>query len=113
MLSERELLAMEMAEYNVLVRMDPVEVKTPGGIILSDTAVDQNAMARDLGTLVKAGELAFGYAKDWTPPSIGDRVLIAQYDGKLYDVEGASYRVVKDKSVVAFWRDRPVLAEAA
>lgn len=114
MLSERELLAMEMAEYNVLIRMDPVEAKSPGGIVLPDAMVDQNAMARDLGTLVKAGELAFSYADGWSPPTVGDRVLIAQYDGKLYDVGGTKYRVVKDKSVVGFWPAKPaLLAEAA
>lgn len=113
MLTEAELLKMELAEYNVLVRMDPVESKTAGGLHLPDSMVAQNTIAADLGTLVRGGELAFSYADGWTPPNAGDRVLIAQYDGKLYEVGDAKYRVVKDKSVVGFWRQSPALAQAA
>lgn len=113
MLKKAELLAMDMAEYNVLVRMDPVEETTRGGIILTGSQIDRVSIANDMGTLVKVGQLAFGYAAGWSPPREGDRVLIAQYDGKLYEVEGEQYRVVKDKSVVGFWRVAPALAEAA
>lgn len=113
MLTKAELLAMDMAEYNVLVRMDPVEERTAGGIFLTQSQAQMNGIANDLGTLVRTGALAFGYAEGWEPPREGDRVLIAQYDGKLYEVEGEQYRVIKDKSVVGFWRAPRALAEAA
>lgn len=110
-----DLLSVKMAEYNVLVRMDPVEQRTAGGIILTNDAVDRDALSRDVGTLVNVSEHAFNYA-EWPngPPQAGDRVLIAMYDGKMYDVEGEKYRVIKDKSVVAWWpADKPALAAAA
>ena len=116
MLSKSIVENMQLAEYNVLVRMDPVEEKTRGGIILTESAVDRDAISRDLGTLVKISPLAFGYA-EWpegtTPPQPGDRVLIAMYDGKMYDIDGEKWRVVKDKSVVAWWAEKPSLAAAA
>lgn len=117
MLSKSDLEGLKLAEYNVLVRMDPVETKTAGGLHLPQSAVDANAISKDLGTLVKASEHAFGYVKDWTDgaPQPGDRVLIAMYDGKLYKIDGEEYRVVKDKSVVAWWpAEQPLrLADAA
>lgn len=116
MLSKRDLEALTFAEYNVLVRMDPVVKVTPGGIELPEEFVDRDALARDVGTLVSASPLAFGYSEwpaDNGPPQVGDRVLIAMYDGKLYDVDGEKYRVVKDKSIVAWWPKAPALAAAA
>jgi co-chaperonin GroES (HSP10) len=111
-----DLLSVKMAEYNVLVRMDPVVKVTPGGIELPEEYVDRDALSRDVGTLVNAGQHAFSYAQ-WSetegPPQPGDRVLIAMYDGKLYDVEGEKYRILKDKSVVAWWPAQPALAAAA
>lgn len=116
MLSKADLNDMVMAEYNVLVRMDPVEARTAGGLHLPESMVDRDALARDAGTLIKASPLAFGYSEwpeDRGPPQPGDRVLIAMYDGKLYDVEGEKYRVIKDKSVVAWWPSKVTLAAAA
>lgn len=110
-----DLLSMKMAEYNVLVRMDPVEQRTAGGIILTNDAVDRDALSRDVGTLVNVGEHAFSYVNEWKngAPQPGDRVLIAMYDGKMYDVQGEKFRVIKDKSVVGWWADKPALAAAA
>lgn len=114
-MNKSDLLSMKMAEYNVLVRMDPVTKVTPGGIELPEEYVDRDAMSRDLGTLVSIGEHAFSYVAEWKngAPEIGDRVLIAMYDGKLYDVDGEKYRVLKDKSVVAWWPQPASLAAAA
>lgn len=110
-----DLENMKLAEYNVLVRMDPVEERTAGGIILTNDAVDRDALSRDVGTLVNVGEHAFNYVEEWKngPPQPGCRVLIAMYDGKMYDVEGEKYRVIKDKSVVGWWDEQPALAAAA
>jgi co-chaperonin GroES (HSP10) len=111
-----DLLSMKMAEYNVLVRMDPVEQRTAGGIILTNDAVDRDALSRDVGTLVNVGEHSFSYVKEWKggAPQPGDRVLIAMYDGKLYDVDGEKFRVLKDKSVVAWWpAEQPASLAAA
>lgn len=116
MLTKLNLDGLMLAEYNVLVRMDPVMTKTASGIELPESMIDRDSLARDVGTLVAASPLAFGYS-EWPegkgPPEVGERVLIAMYDGKLYDIDGEKYRVVKDKSVVAWWPSAPALAAAA
>lgn len=94
-----------------------MEQVTKGGIFLPQSAVDRDEISEDRGVLVKASPLAFGYA-EWPegkePPQPGDRVLLAQYDGKVHEFDGVKYRVVKDKSVVGWWpAEQPVLAAAA
>lgn len=91
-------------EYNVVVRMDDVEKKTPGGIFLPDSKTDRDKLAADEGTLVAVSPLAFTYA-DWPegcePPKVGDRILMAQFDGRVWEKHGKTYRLIKDKSVIA------------
>jgi co-chaperonin GroES (HSP10) len=115
MLSKADLESMKLAEYNVLVRMDPVREKTAGGILLTESSLEKDSIAKDVGTLVSVGEHAFSYVKEWNQgaPQPGDRVLIAMYDGKLYNIGDDQYRVVKDKSVVGWWPAAQPLAAAA
>lgn len=91
-------------EYNVLVRMDPVEERTAGGIIIPVAKKDRDELATDEGTLVDASPHAFSYA-DWpegqTPPQVGERVLFAQYSGRIWERAGVKYRILKDKDIVA------------
>lgn len=91
-------------EYNVVVRMDPVEEKTSGGIILPGSKTDRDKLAADEGTLVAVSPHAFSYA-EWPegqkPPKVGDRILMAQFDGRVWEKGGQTYRLIKDKSVIA------------
>lgn len=103
-------------EYNVVVRMDPVEEKTAGGIILLNKTQEENGMAAEEGTLVAVSPLAFGYAEwpeDQPPPSVGDRVMIARFQGRLIERGGVSYRIVKDADVIAVVETPAALAAAA
>lgn len=91
-------------EYNVVVRMDPIEEKTRGGIIMLDNIKDRDKLAADEGTVVAVSPLAFSYA-DWPEgsrvPQVGDRILMAQFDGRIWEKGGVTYRLIKDKSVIA------------
>lgn len=102
-------------EYNVVIRMDPTEEKTAGGIILPSAKKDRDELATDEGTLIALSPLAFTYA-DWPEgekqPSTGDRVLFAQYAGRIWERGGVKYRLIKDKDVVAVI-DPPAMAVAA
>lgn len=102
-------------EFNVVVELDPVDSKTPGGIILIDTAKERDKLGIQEGTLVAASPLAFSYA-DWpeghSPPSPGCRVLFARYSGLIREEDGKTYRILKDKDVVAVI-DAPSVAAAA
>lgn len=106
-------------EYNVVIRMDPVEDRTASGIILPASKKERDELAADEGTLVAVSPHAFSYA-DWpdgvSPPRVGDRVLFAQFDGRIWKPKGGNgpvYRLVKDKSVIAVVEPPPALAAAA
>lgn len=102
-------------EYNVVIRMDPTEERTAGGIILPTTKTERDELAADEGTLVAVSPLAFNYdhwPEDARKPAVGDRVLFAIYEGRLWKRGDVTYRLVKDKSVVAII-DPPALAAAA
>lgn len=100
---------LRLYEFNVIVRMDPVEDVTAGGIILPTAKKERDELACDEGTLVGLSPLAFTYASeaDWGDtrrPQEGDRVLFAQYQGRLYKPQGdngPTYRILKDKDIVA------------
>jgi chaperonin GroES len=91
-------------EFNVAVELDPTESKTPGGIILLDTATERDKLGVQEGTLVAVSPLAFSYA-DWPedspPPTVGERVLFARYAGLVREHEGRTFRLIKDKDIVA------------
>lgn len=89
-------------EYKILVRLDVVEEKTVGGIIIPDGRNEINQMAQTYATLIAIGGMAFS---DWkgTVPKVGDRILINKYTGqppKAGDIENL-YRLGNDKDVVA------------
>ena len=106
-------------EYNVVIRMDPTEETTAGGIILPTSKKDRDELATDQGTLVAVSPHAFTYA-DWpegaVPPVAGDRVMFAQYAGRLWKPKGDNgpvYRILKDKDIVAVVEQQPTLSVAA
>jgi co-chaperonin GroES (HSP10) len=107
---------LEPVEYNIVVRMDPVEEKTAGGLYLPNTKTERDKLAADEGVIVAASPLAFGYA-EWPEgariPQVGDRILMAQFDGRIWERSGVTYRLIKDKSVIAVVEQPASLAAAA
>lgn len=91
-------------EFNVVVELDKVEEKTAGGIILPSAVTDRDKIAAEEGLLVAVSPHAFTYA-DWpegaVPPQVGQRVLIAKFAGVQRDRGGKSYKIIKDKDVMA------------
>ena len=91
-------------EFRVLVRPDPVEEKTKGGIILIDDSKEREKFAGQKATLIAVSPAAFSYddAVKANPPKPGDRVVIAKYAG--FDIkgeDGVEYRIIADKDVCA------------
>jgi len=87
----------------VLVRMDPVEERTQGGIILPDKEKDRQNFGKLMGTVVKMGEFAFRVPNETTKimPKVGDRVLCHSHAGDLHEVDGVSYRLMCDRDIAA------------
>lgn len=103
-------------EFNVIVEMDPTEERTAGGIILPTSKTDRDKLATEEGTLVALSPHAFTYAEwpaDETPPQAGQRVLIARYAGAIHERAGKTFRILKDKDIVAVIEQPASLAEAA
>jgi len=90
-------------EYNVLIRPDPAEQKTKGGIILSDQTVETDKHAQQRGVIVSMSPAAFDYAEwpEGSKPQNGNRVLFARYDGILVKDGDDEFRLVKDKAIAA------------
>jgi len=91
-------------EFNVVVELDPVEEKTASGLYLPETKVNRDKLEAEEGTLVAVSPHAFTYA-DWPEgsrkPEVGDRVLIARFAGILRERDGTSFKIVKDKDIIA------------
>lgn len=97
-------------EYNIVVRMDPVEEVRPSGLIVPDSKRDRDKLSADEGTIVAVSPLAFTYA-DWPEdsriPQVGDRILMAQFDGRVWERGDVTFRLIKDKSVIAVILSQP------
>lgn len=89
-------------EFNVIVKMKPVEEKTSGGIILPDSTKDKEKWAQEQVTIIDMSPLAFDYAENAPKPEIGQTVLMARYAGVNFKgKDGEEYTIIKDKDVTA------------
>jgi len=93
--------------FRVLVRQDPVEMKSEGGIILGDS--DRRQAGQIWGTIVAVGPKAFTGADfgddEHDKHKAGTRVLYKRYGGQSFtDVgkieNGRSYHLVPDSEVL-------------
>lgn len=94
----------EPVEFNVIVRIDKIEEKTKGGIILPDQKRDEDKHASVEATLISVSPLAFTYEEwpqDARKPAIGDRILMAKYAGSPIGTGDTDYRIIKDKDILA------------
>jgi chaperonin GroES len=99
----------EPLDMRVLVRPDPVEERTVGGIILPDQAIEQQKYATVKGTLIATGSNAWCEAKSargFVAPVPGARVMIAKYGGVvLKGDDGEEYRMMNDEDVVGVLKE--------
>jgi chaperonin GroES len=93
-------------EYKVLVKPEEVEAKSAGGLFIPDSVKDKEKFARERGTLVAIGAIAFS-DPDWLDyPRVGDKVLYDRYAGSaVKGVDGVDYRLINDKEIGAILRD--------
>jgi len=89
-------------DVKVLVKPDPVETKTAGGIIRPDVTVDKEKYAGMLGTLVAVGPNAFLEWGEGNKPQPGQRVVYAQYSGiRQKASDGTDYIIMNDEDVIS------------
>ena len=90
----------------VVVRIDAAMGQTRGGIMITDSSVENQAMACITGVLVAIGPHAFEWDSDrahpWEKgkPEVGMRVLFQKYSGQEYPgLDGNLYRVMQDRVI--------------
>ena len=89
----------EPVEFKCVVRLDPIEQVTSGGII--KVHVDREQMAHTQATLLAVGGNAF---QDWNgrTPRPGDRIMITKYSGITREADPTDLiRVIHDKEILA------------
>ena len=90
-------------EFNVVVRQDPVNEKTKGGLFIPENQQDREKHQAMRGTLVAISPMAFSdiWPDDMPPPEVGARVLFAKHSGTLVEEDGEELRIMKDKDILA------------
>ena len=87
--------------YTVLVEVEKPAEKTAGGIYLSDTSREREAMVNTVGTILEMAESSFS-EEHWNPkPKIGDKILFEKLAGQQIEVNGKNARLIKDEQVRA------------
>lgn len=88
---------------HVLVKADPVEAKTKGGIYLPDTTRDQEQRAATMGTVVAVGPSAWMDLDDGHPwAEVGDHVSYAKYAGvEMIGKDEQNYVLINDNDILA------------
>ena len=91
-------------EYKVVLKLDTVERKSDGGILIPERIRDKELRARTTATIVAVGGSCF-QDPDWNEPTprVGDRVLIGRYVGEFYDKgpTDEAFQIVTDKEIIA------------
>jgi chaperonin GroES len=78
----------------VVVEPAPAEEKTPGGIIIPDTAKEKPQK----GTVVAVGP---GKKDEPTTVKVGDKVLYGKYAGTEINIDGKEYLIMRESDIYA------------
>lgn len=99
-------MQIEPAGHRVIVKPDPLDEVSSGGIIIAHGAdKKRKEQAQQIGTIVAIGPNAWKAFDDGLPwAAIGDRVYFAKYGGFLVEDGGAEYRVLNDEDITAIVR---------
>jgi len=92
-------MALKPLGAKVLVKPDPEEEKTKGGIILPETARKKSQE----GVVVAVGEGRILDNGQKVPLSlkVGDRVVFSKYGGTEVEIEGEEYIILDEDSIYA------------
>jgi chaperonin GroES len=82
----------------VVKRLEEIEEKTPGGIIIPDTAKEKP----QIGEVVAVGKGKILQDGKVIPPEVkvGDRVLFAKYAGTEVKIEGEEYLIMSEDEIL-------------
>uniref|UniRef100_UPI003A8BE92B co-chaperone GroES n=1 Tax=Alistipes putredinis TaxID=28117 RepID=UPI003A8BE92B len=78
----------------VLIRPNPAEEKTAGGLIIPDTAKEKPLA----GKVIAVGP---GTSEIKMEVKVGDQVLYGKYAGQEINVDGTDYLIMKQQDILA------------
>lgn len=87
---------------NLVIKVECGEIKV-GSIVVAAEGT-RESQAREVGTILHLGEDAFNDLHQDNRPKLGDRVVIARYDGKIISEnkdKGYDLRVIADTRCLA------------
>ena len=87
--------------HRILLKPDPIEKTTEGGIILTAKTLDQEKAVNEWATVLEIGhECWCDKSTDYC--EVGDRVLVGKYTGKfqISPVDGQEYRFLQDLDII-------------
>lgn len=99
MAGKKELKIKPLRDKVVVKRLEEEEQKTPGGIIIPDTAKEKPQMGEVLavgkGKVLQDGKVV--------PPEVkvGDKVLFARYAGTEVKIDGEEYLIMSEDEILA------------
>lgn len=86
-------------EDNVVIKPLESEDKTPGGIVLPDTAKEKSTkgqiVAVGKGKVLPSGKLVEPHVK------VGDKVIYGKYAGSDVKIEGVEYKIIAESEILA------------
>jgi chaperonin GroES len=89
-------------DHRIVVKPDPVEEITAGGIFLADTTKEKRKFAATRATLIAVGANAFDEWGADNGPKPGARVCFAQYSGAEQEgKDGERYVIMNDEDLLA------------
>ena len=83
----------------VVIKPEPAEEKTKGGIILPDTAKEKPVIGEVVA--VGPGKIADDGKKITMEVKVGDKVLYGKYSGTEVTVEGEEYLIMREADIFA------------
>jgi co-chaperonin GroES (HSP10) len=94
--------------YRILVRIPHLDAKMSSGLYRPDTSRSQEQTASCLGEVLALGETAYKDPEKfpgeaWCQP--GDVIMMRQYSGTRFKVDGEEYRLINDDTVEAVVSD--------
>jgi len=100
-------MRIEPAGHRVIVKPDPLEEVSEGGIVLAYGSDKKRVeQATHKGTIVAVGPTAWKAFDDGVPwAKVGDRVYFAKYGGFLIKEDGVDYRLLNDEDITAIIRE--------
>ena len=92
-------IALKPLADRVLIKKIEAEEKTPGGIVLPDTAKEKPQQ----GEVLAAGPGKLDEKGNRQPMEVkvGDRVLFAKYSGTEVKIEGVEYTILAERDILA------------